>query len=532
MQPVENSVEQRPELVSAMLDPSFYPHSPSRVELRETGTSWVFLAGPLAYKVKKPVTFPFLDYGTLERRHEMCREEIRLNRRLARQIYLRVVGIARDRDRHLLTAEDDSEAVEYATEMRRVEEERSLEALVRDARLRPPHVDVVAGRLARFHAEAAVAPARFRKVRRLTESLEENLATLHEAGAGILDADRLDAARHFTQAFVAANDWRLASRGQAGLVRECHGDLRAEHVIVPAKGDVYVYDCVEFNPALRYIDIASDLSFLAMDLTRLGAEDLASRLIAEYRRAGGDPGDDSLVSFFASFRAWVRAKLACLRAREPSQVDCQRGLREREARELFRLGHRFAWSARGPLVLALCGVAGSGKTTLARELCTTSGWPRVSSDLTRKRLAGIRPTERAGPGEYSGEFTERTYREMGRSAARQVGRHGGVIVDATFHRRHERDVFRAGLADSSAPILFVECRAPAEILRARVDARASELDRVSDADVAILERQFAELEPLDEVPAQERTQLFTDAPTRKLLTETEAFVDWWAGGRT
>ncbi|MGH2984585.1 MAG: AAA family ATPase [Solirubrobacterales bacterium] len=519
-----NSVE-RPELVSAMLDPGFYPHSPDKVELRETSTSWVFLAGALAYKVKKPVTFPFLNYGAPERRHEMCREEIRLNRRLASHIYLRVVGIARDGGRHLLTAEDDSEAVEYAIEMRRVEEERSLEALVRNGRLQPTQVEAVARRLAGFHADAAVAPRRFREIRVLVDSLEENLATLREAGADILSADRLDAARHFTHAFVAANDRRLASRARAGLVRECHGDLRAEHVIVPAKGDLYVYDCVEFNPALRNIDIVSDLSFLVMDLTRLGADDLASRLVAEYRRAGGDPGDDSLVSFFASFRAWVRAKTACLRAREPSQGDSERALREREARELFRLGHRFAWRARGPLVLSLCGVAGSGKTTLARELGTTSGWPRVSSDLTRKRLTGIRPTERAGPGQYSSEFTERTYREMGRSARQRLERHGGVIVDATFHRRYERDAFRAGLGDSSVPTLFVECRAPAEILKARVGARASEPERVSDADVAIVERQLAELEPLEEVPARERSQLFTDAPTRKLLTEIESFVD-------
>jgi predicted kinase len=324
---------------------------------------------------------------------------------------------------------------------------------------------------------------------------------------------------------VAANDGRLASRARAGLVRECHGDLRAEHVIVPAKGDLYVYDCLEFNPALRYIDIGSDLSFLVMDLTRLGADDLASQLIAEYRRAGGDPGDDSLVSFFASFRAWVRTKTACLRALDPSEGVSERALREREARKLFRLGHRFAWRARGPLVLGICGVAGSGKTTLARELDTASGWPLVSSDLTRKRLTGIRPTERAGPEQYSSELTERTYQEMGRSARRQLERHAGVIVDATFHRHDERDAFRAGLGDCSVPILFVECRAPAEILKARVGARASEPDRVSDADVAIVERQLAELEPLEEVPAQERLQLATEARCRELVTEVESFVD-------
>jgi hypothetical protein len=520
-----NGVEQRPELVSAMLEPRFYPDSPARVELRETNTSWVFLAGDLAYKVKKPVRFAFLDYGTAERRHQMCREEIRLNRRLAPRIYLRIVGIAREGGRYRLTAEDARAAVEYAIEMRLVEEGRSFEALIRDALLQPSDIDAVARRLARFHADAAVAPQRFQQTRVLVESLEENLRTLREAGEGILAAGRLDAARRFTEAFMAANRKRIEARARGGLVREGHGDLRAEHVIVPADGEVYVYDCVEFNPQLRHIDVASDLSFLIMDLTRLGADNVASRLLAEYRRSGGDPGDDSLVSFFTSFRAWVRAKIACLTAGDASQAERERARSEDAARELLRLGHRFAWRARLPVVLTICGVVGSGKTTLADELGAASGLPRVSSDLTRKRLAGIPATERAGPPHYTSDFTERTYREMGKSARRLLEQGGGVIVDATFHRRDERDAFRAGLGDPSARVLFVECRAPAEILAARLGARASEPDRVSDADLAIVERQLAELEPLQEIPARQQKQLTTDATVQELLGEVEAFVD-------
>ena len=518
-----DGVQPQPALVSAMLEPSLYPHSPEGVELRETNTSWVFLAEDLAYKVKKAVSFPFLDYGTVERRHEMCREEIRLNRRLASHIYLRVVGIARDGDRYVLTADDDSSAVEYAIEMRRVEEERSLEALIRGGRLDPGDIDPVARRLARFHADAAVAPRRFRRPDVLVESLEENLRTLREAG--ILTARRLDAAQHFTHAFVAANRRRLEARARSGMVRECHGDLRAEHVIVPADGDVYVYDCVEFDPDLRNIDVASDLSFLIMDLARLGADDVASRLLAEYRRSGGDAGDDSLIAFFASFRAWVRAKVACLAARDAARDDSERTRSEGEAREFLRLGHRFAWSARAPIVLAICGVAGSGKSTLAGELGGASDWPRVSSDLTRKRLAGVSPTARAGPRHYTSEFTERTYREMGRSVRRLLEQGTGVIVDATFHRRDERDAFRAGLGRPDARLLFVECRAPAEILAARVGIRMSKPERVSDADQTIVERQLDEFEPLHEVPPRQHIQPTTDAPVQELLEEVEAFID-------
>ena len=259
-----------------------------------------------------------------------------------------MVGIARRGSRYSLTGEDDPEAIEYAVEMRRVEEERSLAALAATGRLEPSQLAAVAARLARFHAEAPAAPAERRDGRILADTLDENLATLREAGRGILAAERIDAAERFTRCFLAAHRHELEARARAGLVRDCHGDLRAEHVIVPTSGCLYVYDCVEFNPALRQIDVAADIGFLVMDLARLGAEGAASRLVEDYRRAGGDPGDDALVAFFAAYRAWVRAKVACLRALELAQHDPERAAKEVEARELLTLGHRFAWRARRP----------------------------------------------------------------------------------------------------------------------------------------------------------------------------------------
>jgi aminoglycoside phosphotransferase family enzyme/predicted kinase len=516
--------EQR-ELVEAMLDPSFYPDAPRSVELRETHISWVFLAGELAYKVKKPVTFTFLDYGSLERRHEMCRDEVRLNRRLAPEIYLQVVGIARRGGRYSLTSEQDPAAIEFAVEMRRVEEDRSLASLAVRGELGTADLERVARRLARFHDDASIAPPERRGVEVLVATLDENLATLREAGADVVGERRVDVAEGFTHRFLAARRGELEARARAGLVGDCHGDLRAEHVIVPPRREAYVYDCVEFDPALRQIDVSADISFLVMDLARLGVESVALRLVDEYRRAGGDPGDDALLSFFASYRAWVRAKISCLRAAELPDEAHERRRQEADARELLRLGHRFAWGARRPLVLIVCGVAGTGKTTLARELAELSGWAQVNSDVTRKRLAGLAATERGGAELYSWEMTGRTYRELGGAAAEEFEGHGGVIVDATFHRRAERDEFRAGFGDLPGPLLFVECRAAPEVLRARVRERGLERVRVSDADEAVLERQLTELEPLEEVPPERRTGLATDAAPDELVSEVEAFVD-------
>jgi uncharacterized protein len=262
-----------------------------------------------------------------------------------------------------------------------------------------------------------------------------------------------------------------------------------------------------------------------MDLARLGAEGLALSVIDAYRGAGGDPGDDAIVSFFASYRAWVRSKVACLRALELPDNDAERERHGAEAHDLLRLGHRFAWRARRPLVLVICGVAGSGKTTLARELAALSGWPHISSDLTRKRLAGLAATERGGPEHYSHDLTVRTYEELGRAARVAHDEHGGAIVDATFHRRQERATFRRGLGEGGGPALFVECIAPREVLLARARLRELDPDRVSDAGTAIVERQLAELEPFEDVAAGAWMQLVATASPDELVAEVEELID-------
>jgi aminoglycoside phosphotransferase family enzyme/predicted kinase len=515
----------RPDLVAAMLDPGFYPHAPPSVELRETHISWVFLVGELAYKVKKPLVLPFLDYGTVERRREMCLEEVRLNQRLAPDIYRGVAAVVRDRDHYALTDEHDPDAVEYAVEMHRIEEDRTLAALAGRGELEPGQVAAVGERLRRFHAEAAVAPTDTDQVAEFVADLGENLTTLRDAGRGIVAESHLDAAASFTRACLAARRDELEARARAGMVRDCHGDLRAEHVIVPAQAPLYVFDCVEFNDSLRRIDVAADIAFLVMDLAHLGADPLARRLAEAYREAGGDLGDDALLSFFAAYRAWVRAKIACLRVHELEPGDSERVRQEVEAREFLDLGHRFAWRARGPLVLMVGGVAASGKTTLAGRLAQLSGWPHVSSDLTRKRLAGLAPAQRGREEHYTPEFTMRTYRELGRAAAEGLEQAGGVIVDATFHRRNEREAFRRGLGKGGAPLLAVECKASTDELLARVRGRESDPGRTSDADAAIVRRQLAELEPLDDIPGPALLELSTEDDPDRLALRVEEFVD-------
>ena len=520
---------QCPDLVAAMLDPAFYPHRPEHVELRESHASWVFLAGELAYKVKKPVILPFLDYGTPERRLRMCREEVRLNRRLAPGYYLGVEAILRRAERYSLGPEGDPAAVEYTVRMRRVPEDRTLARLIERDELGPRDLDALSRRLADFHRGADQAPPESRDLSLLEGSLGENIETLEAIGPPALPPERIRAAGHFTEAFLSGRRDQLRARADEGWIRECHGDLRAEHVIV-ANG-VDVYDCVEFDPALRYIDVSADLAFLVMDVARLGSVELADRLVAYYRTAGGDPGDDALLSFYAAYRAWVRSKVACVWVAELPRGDPERAGHQNEAGRLLDLGHRFAWRSRLPLVVAICGVAASGKSALARRVEAISGLRHLSSDVTRKRLAGLPPTKSASAEHYGEEFNRRTYEELGRLAAEEIEQNGGAIVDATFRRLRDRQAFATGLGSSPVPVFFAQCMAPAEVLLERAAAREGEPGAVSDAGPAIVERQLRELEPLREVPGYLRAELRTNRPLEEVVVELEAQLDRLLGGK-
>lgn len=247
-----------PQVVTALSDPRFYPHEPATVELRETHLSLVFLAGPLAYKLKKPVVLDFVDYGNLERRRLMCAEEVRLNRRLAPDVYLGVRALCADGEGLRLAAADDPDAVEYLVEMRRYDESRTLAS----GSASSAEAAAVGTTLARFHAAAERAdgggPA---AVKRTYDDTYETLLALDDGSR----AAELVAAERFADAFIVENRALLLTRAARGLVRDGHGDLRAEHVLLEARA-VEVVDCVEFDPRLREIDVGADLAFLLMDL--------------------------------------------------------------------------------------------------------------------------------------------------------------------------------------------------------------------------------------------------------------------------
>ena len=499
-----------------------YPHRPASVEVKETHISWVFLAGERAFKLKKPIVLDFLDYGTPERRRAMCLEEVRLNRRLAIDIYLGVRGVALTGDGVALIDHDDPRAVDYVVEMRRYDETHTLAARLERGELQRGEVVEIGAMLARFHSDARqVAPDRspvLAAERRFERNLHELLGDVEQRG----EIERVLGLERFAHAFVTAHAQTFAARARRGQIREGHGDLRAEHVLL---GDrIQIVDCVEFGPELRELDVADDLAFLVFDLAARGGERFSQALVDAYRKAGGDPGPDSLIAFYAAYRALVRAKVALVRAAQEPAGSSERGQQSARARELIALAERFAWRARTPLVIAVCGVPASGKSHLARALAKLAGLPHLSSDVIRKRLAGIRPTERAPEDTYSPEWNERTYAELGRRASDALGATGGAIVDATFRHRANRRAFMVALG-THRPLLFVECQAPGPVLAQRATHRAHQPDRASDAGLAVVLRERNRWEPLDELPASAHLTVRTDRPVEQITADVLALLD-------
>jgi uncharacterized protein len=498
------------------MDRDLYPGAPP-VQLRETHASWVFLAGERAYKVKKPVRLAFLDYGTLARRRAACEEEVRVNRELAPGVYVGVAAILARDGRLAFAPAGAHGAREYAVLMRRFDERDTLAGALRAHTLREDAIGEVAARIAAFHARAPRAPGgtAAELLRTWRTNLDELARVAHPRRW------RVEAMGAFGEAFAAAHAAELRRRRARGLVRDGHGDLRCEHVLLGER--VRIVDRIEFDPALRHMDVARDLAFLAMDLEARGRRASARALASAYRRAGGSPGSEALRAFYAAYWALVRAKVALIAAGERHGREAAR---ERErARRLWRLAERLCWRARAPFAIVVCGPAASGKSTLAAALGRAARQPVISSDVIRKRRAGLAPTARARPEHYTRAFTRAVYEQLGREALAALERGGGAIVDASCHSRARRAALFALLRTRPTRLLVVRCEVPLQTALARAGARETSTQRVSDATAQIVERQFRGFQPLDELAGGELLELDAERELDEQLAAVASALD-------
>ena len=488
------------EVVAALATPDFYPHRPRTVEYVQTHISHVFLAGPYVYKLKKAVRFPFLDFSTAELRRHFCLEEVRLNRRLAPGVYLDVLPVVRGAGGGPALGAA-GEALDHVVWMRRLPPGALLVNRLGESPSQA--IDELAAVLARFHASAptGLEIAAHADADALRARWAENLETAASFAGRLLTAEDHEILRDFGPSFLRRHETFLRARQQGGRIREGHGDLHAEHVCVldaplteppelpPLPAGIYVFDCVEFSAAFRCIDVASEIAFLAMDLETLERPDLARRFVAAYAAAADDPAVDVLIPFYACYRACVRGKVEGL-ASIALEVDARtRDTAAARARRHFTVAVRYAWQADGPAIIACTGLAGTGKSTFARELAATTGFVLLATDEIRKR--GPAPD---AAGLYTPAARARVYETLVAEAEMALASGRGVVADATFLRAADRERLAAAARRERRPYVFVECRAPEAVVRARLLRREAE-PGMSDARWSTYCEQRARWEP-------------------------------------
>ena len=487
----------RPTLIEKLLEPASYPHPVGPIKLIETHISYVFLTGPFAYKVKKPCKLEFLDFSTLDRRKHFCAEEIRLNRRFAPELYLEAVPITGSPEApHVDGA---GEPIEWAVKLVQFDEANRL-----DARFESGRIDTAACRelgeaIATVQAGQAVAsaesghgsPGRLRKVFRM--NLDE--IRRHRPDA----AHRADWIEAWLEGKLARDEASFEARISAGRIRECHGDLHLANLVL-LDGHPVAFDSIEFNPDLRWIDVASDIAFLSMDLDSRGRPDLAAQVTSAWMEAADDRAAASVLPVHRVARAVVRAAVAAIRS---AQADCPPeavAAARREGDRYLDLAERLAEGS-PPLLLVTTGVSGSGKTTLAAECVGAFAAVRLRSDVERKRLFSMAATARPGDDDaaralYAAETTRRVYERLAMLARGLLEAGSSVVVDATCNARSQRDLLAAVARDTGTRIVWLEIDLPASLLRDRVTARAAEGRDPSDATPEILRAQLAAREPI------------------------------------
>ena len=476
-------------LISALSDPAAYPFPvTAAVEVRQTHISVVFLAGEYAYKIKKPVKLSFLDFSDLEKRREICHQEVELNRRLAPDVYLGVVPVSCNNGR--VSFEGSGETIEWAVKMRRLPEAATLEQRLLRDEISLSTIESLGRRLAGFHASAIRNDhiARYGQFQTVAHNIRENCVVSAGSVGVTFSAAVRDRLTTLTEEALAQLKPVIESRAARGVPCDTHGDLHLDHVyLFPEQsppGDLVIVDCIEFNERFRYTDPVADLAFLVMDLNFHGRRDLGWALAEAYFEASGDEEGKKLLPLYLSYRAAVRGKVDSLQLTEPEIPAAARAQAASRGRGHWLLAlHEIEAPGRRPCLVLVGGLPGTGKSTLARELAAQANFRLIRSDVVRKELAKATGDSvvgsQFGSGIYTPDWTDRTYAECRRRAEEVLFQGERVLVDATFVDERRRIEFLEVAQKWGIPVVFLVCQSEPATIKGRLDARRGD---ASDAD--------------------------------------------------
>jgi uncharacterized protein len=468
-------------------------HAVRGAQLLETHISWVLLEGEFAWKIKKPIHLEFADFSTLERRQHFCHEELRLNRRLAPELYLDVVPVTGTIDAPLLGGRGTP--IDFAVKMRRFPQDQLLAQVLERDELTAAHIDGLAETVADFHQRIDVAggESKFGSPASIAGPIRENFEFFAEH---LADPDRRAALQSLHE--QTARRWEMLAelceeRHHGGFVRECHGDMHLGNMVL-LEDRVRIFDAIDFNPAFRWIDVMNEVAFAVMDLQRHGRGDFAYRFVNQYCELTGDYAGVRLLRFYVAYRALVRAKVRVIRLEQHVAGTEDAAAEQHALDRLVELADA-ATAPAAPLLMITCGLSGCGKTTVTQSLLERTGAIRIRSDVERKRQAA-----RGEPvGDlYSSAASEQTYNHLEQLTDELLDSGLPVIVDATFLQRRRREQFERLARRHHARFAVLALQAPTEVLQSRIEQRQRAGSDASDADIAVLHKQIAGHEFPDE----------------------------------
>lgn len=479
-----------PPLVQRMLQPEFYPHPVQEpIALIQTHVSFVFLTGDWVYKLKKPVNFGFLDYSTLERRKEFCDREIELNQRGAAELYAGVVAIAQTGDTYQLDATGQQPAVEYAVKMHQFPQDALMSSRFDRGEVTEADIIALARLVADFHRTAPTNDyiSRFGEIDQIKVSFDENFEQTVGYIGGPQTQAQFDLTKDWTEAFFANNQDLLNSRVAGGFIRNGHGDLHLGNICW-LNDRPRLFDCIEFNEAFRFVDTMYDVAFLAMDLEARGRVDLANAFVNEYAERSGDWAGLALLPLYLSRQSYVRAKVTSFLLNDMGIPEADRAAAHDRAAAYYRQSASYAQPRSGHVIL-MCGLSGSGKSTVGRQFARQYNGIQIRSDAVRKHLGGVPLDEKGEPSLYSPEMTEETYNCLLQLGLDLAERGETVILDAKYDRVALRKAVIEAVQERELDLEIVHCTAGIEVLRDRLNNRTGD---IADATADLLTAQVAQ----------------------------------------
>ena len=484
-------------LATGLLEPAAYPHPVDSIEVFETHISWVLLTGYYAYKIKKPVDLGFVDFSTLELRRHFCEEEVRLNRRLAKDLYQGVVGITGSAEAPRV--DGAGPIFEYAVKMLQFDPDLSLDRLLVTADVCKAEITQFATALAQFHLGLFPSPETpgNGSVSVFTRTTKENFTQLDALLTDISERQQLQKIRSWSEQALERLTNQVENRRRQGWVRECHGDLHCGN-IARVQGQLVAFDCLEFNADLRWSDVIAEVSFLAMDLAARGREDLATVFTNSYLEITGDYQGACLLDFYQVHYSLVRAKVAAIAADQGQPLTSQE-TKTLTASDYLQVANALISKPQAQLIITH-GLSGSGKTWLTDRLMDTLPVIRLRADVIRKALHGLAPDASSDSGVSKGLYTElatqQTYEHMAKLAGDLLETGQSVIIDATCLKAWQRELFRGVAEATGSPWHILDCRVPAAVMRERIERRQRSGRDASEADIAVLDHQIQTQDPL------------------------------------